>query len=47
MAKSEILATGQFTEYTHRFGDFIYQMQYISGLETHKADESKGSKSLL
>ena len=26
-ARSEILATGQFSDDTHRFGDFIYQKQ--------------------
>ena len=43
-SRSEILATGQFTENTHKFGDFIYQNQvcfnpsYIPGLV---ADQSK------
>ena len=37
-ARSEIISTGQFSEYTHRFDDFILQMQtsfnsnYIFGL---------------
>ena len=37
-ARSEIIATGQFSDYIHRFGDFSYQKQssfnssYISGL---------------
>ena len=41
---SEILSTGQFTEYTHRFGDFIYQKQcafnssYISGLVSEESE---------
>ena len=42
-ARSEMRAMGQFSNYTHRFGDFIFQIQssfnssYISGLDLEQS----------